>query len=320
MKNYDIMGKRKIFFGLSLTIILIGLISGIFVNKFKLDIQYTGGTQLTFEMKDSNFKPSDAIIIAKDITGKEVTAQSLANINPNDQNTKVNLLLINVASAQKLTNEQSQALIKAIQDKYSLEKYPQVNDVDPSIGKELLGTALKSLGLAFFLIIIYIAFRFKAMSGFMAAIFAIVGLLSDMTVMFTVYTVFSIPVNDALIAAVLTILGYSLNDTIIVYDRIRENANTLNKLPVFEVLNRSIVQTLNRTLNTSLLTFTAITCVYVMASINNIPSLKDFSFPLMVGIVSGTYSSIFVSVPLWGIWKNSQMKKRKIVTRKSAKA
>src|SRR5659263_68766 len=252
MKNYDIMGKRKIFFGLSLLIILIGLTSGIF-RGFKLDIQYTGGTQMQFEMKDSNFEVTDAENIAKGITGKVVTA-------------------------------------------------------------------LKSMAIAFFLIIIYIAFRFKAMSGFMAAIFAIVGLLSDMTVMFTVYTVFSIPVNDALIAAVLTILGYSLNDTIIVYDRIRENANSFNKLPVFEVLNRSIVQTLNRTLNTSLLTFTAITCVYVMASINNIPSLKDFSFPLMVGIVSGTYSSIFVSVPLWGIWKNSQMKKRKIVTRKSAKA
>src|SRR5665647_231892 len=319
MKNYDIMGKRKIFFGLSLLIILIGLTSGIF-RGFKLDIQYTGGTQMQFEMKDSNFEAADAEKMARDITGKVVTAQKMATINADAQNAKVDLLMLKVASAQPLTNEQSQALINAIKEKYNVEKTPQINNVEPSIGRELLGTALKSMAIAFFLIIIYIAFRFKAMSGFMAAIFAIVGLLSDMTVMFTVYTVFSIPVNDALIAAVLTILGYSLNDTIIVYDRIRENANTLNKLPVFEVLNRSIVQTLNRTLNTSLLTFTAITCVYVMASINNIPSLKDFSFPLMVGIVSGTYSSIFVSVPLWGIWKNSQMKKRKIVTRKSAKA
>ena len=319
MKNYDIMGKRKIFFGLSLLIILIGLTSGIF-RGFKLDIQYTGGTQMQFEMKDSNFEVTDAENIAKGITGKVVTAQKMSAINADVQNAKVELLMLKVASGQPLSNEQSQALIKAIKEKYNVEKSPQINNVEPSIGKELLGTALKSMAIAFFLIIIYIAFRFKAMSGFMAAIFAIVGLLSDMTVMFTVYTVFSIPVNDALIAAVLTILGYSLNDTIIVYDRIRENANSLNKLPVFEVLNRSIVQTLNRTLNTSLLTFTAITCVYVMASINNIPSLKDFSFPLMVGIVSGTYSSIFVSVPLWGIWKNSQMKKRKIVTRKSAKA
>lgn len=320
MKTFDIMGKRKIFFGLSLTIILIGLISGIFVNKFKMDIQFIGGTQMQFEMKDSNFDTADAEKIAKDITGKVVTGQKMATINSIAQNAKVDLLMLKVASTEPLSAEQSQALIKAIQEKYGIDKSPQIRNVDPSIGKELLGTALRSMLIAFILIIIYIAIRFRAMSGLPAALFAIVGLLSDMTVMFTVYTVFKIPVNDALIAAVLTILGYSLNDTIIVYDRIRENANTFNKLPVFEVLNRSIVQTLNRTLNTSLLTFMAITCVFVLASINNVPSLTQFSFPLMVGIVSGTYSSIFVSVPLWGIWKNSQTKNKKTVVRKSARA
>lgn len=317
MKTFDIMGKRKIFFGLSLLIILIGLTSGIF-KGFQLDIQYTGGTQFQFEMKDANYSKADAEDIAsKIITDKVVSAQPMF-----DKVTQVNLLLLKVASKERLSDEQSKALVKAISEKFNVntDKVPQINFVDATIGKELLGTALKSLGLAFLLIIIYIGFRFRTMSGVPAAIFAIVGLLSDMTVMFTVYTVFNIPVNDSLIAAVLTILGYSLNDCIIIYDRIRENANTLNKLPVFEVLNRSIVQTLNRTLNTSLLTFMAITCVFIMASINNIPSLKEFSFPLMVGIVSGTYSSIFVSVPLWGIWKNNQMKNRKIVTRKSARA
>lgn len=320
MKIYDIMGKRKIFLILSCLIILVGLTSSI-LKGFKLDIQYTGGTEFKFEMKDSNFEASEAGKIAEKATnGKLVTAQTTHPLNPNDPNAKLNVLMLKVASSEPLSNEQSQALIKAINEKYDLDQSPEISNVEPSIAGELLRGAIASLAISFLLIIIYIAIRFKAMSGFMAAFFAIVGLLSDMTVMFTIYTLFNIPVNDSLIAAVLTIIGYSLNDTIIVYDRIRENANSLNKLPVFEVLNRSICQTLNRTLNTSLLTFVSITIVFILASIYDIPSLRDFSFPLMVGIVSGTYSSIFISLPLWGIWKNSQMKKRKLVTRKSAKA
>ena len=319
MKTFDLMGKRKIFLTLSCLIVLIGLTSFL-IKGFQLDIQYTGGTQFLFEMKDSNFVTSDAEKIAKDVTGKVVTGQTTHPLNPNDPNVKLNVLMLKVASIEPLSNDQSQALIKAINEKYNLTQSPEINNVEPSIGRELLGTAIKSMLLAFFLIVLYIAFRFRAMSGFMAAIFAIVGLLSDMTVMFTIYTVFNIPVNDSLIAAVLTIVGYSLNDTIIVYDRIRENASTLNKLPVFEVLNRSIVQTLNRTLNTSLLTFVSITIVFILASMYDIQSLREFSFPLMVGIVSGTYSSIFISLPLWGMWKNKQMKNRKTVTRKTARA
>jgi preprotein translocase subunit SecF len=154
------------------------------------------------------------------------------------------------------------------------------------------------------------------MSGLSAGVTSVIALLHDAAILLSVYTVFNIPLNESFIAAVLTILGYSMNDTIIIYDRIRENSSLLRKFPIGELVNKSILQTLARSINTVLTVLICIATIYIYASINNIESVKQFSFPLMVGIASGCYSSIFIASPLFVMWKESQAK-RKIAAKPS---
>lgn len=156
------------------------------------------------------------------------------------------------------------------------------------------------------------------MSGLSAGVMAVLALLHDAAIMLSVYTVFRIPLNDSFIAAVLTILGYSMNDTIIIYDRIRENSNLLRKVPIAELVNKSILQTLARSINTVVTVLICVTTVYVFAVYHNIKSIQDFSLPLIVGITSGCYSSIFIASPLWVMWRQSKSKKK--VPSKAVKA
>jgi len=126
--------------------------------------------------------------------------------------------------------------------------------------------------------------------------------------MFAVYTIFRIPVNESFIAAVLTILGYSLNDTIVIYDRIRENAKIIGSKDIENLVNTSVVQTMSRTIYTTISTLICVIVIYIFAAVNNIQSLKEFSFPLIFGLVSGTYSTVFIASPLWMLWRNARMK------------
>lgn len=133
--------------------------------------------------------------------------------------------------------------------------------------------------------------------------------MHDVAFMFFVYVIFRIPLNDVFVAAILTILGYSLNDTIILYDRIRENSRLLSKLSYAELVNRSTAETISRTINTGITTLISVLTLYVFALANNIESLVNFSFPLLIGMISGIYSSVFIASPLWVIWKERTHKK-----------
>ncbi|MBZ4644832.1 MAG: protein-export rane protein SecF [Clostridia bacterium] len=156
--------------------------------------------------------------------------------------------------------------------------------------------------IASILMLIYITFRFEFKSG----VAAVIAMIHDVLVMLTVYAVFRIPINTSFIAAILTILGYSINDTIIVFDRIRENRKYMKKEEFSNVVNKSIWQTMARSINTSLTTLLTITVLYILG----VQSIKDFAFPLIVGIVSGTYSSIFIASPIWVMWREWEAKKK----------
>ena len=146
--------------------------------------------------------------------------------------------------------------------------------------------------------------RFRTIGGLSAGVMGVLALIHDCLIVFGVFVVLRIPINDSLIAVVLTILGYSINDTIVVFDRYRENYRlTGGKMPLPELVNLSINQTLSRTINTTMTTFTAITVVYVFATIYGIDSIRNFALPMMVGIISGAYSTIFIAGTLWVLWK-----------------
>jgi preprotein translocase subunit SecF len=228
---------------------------------------------------------------------------------------------LNVATtAQTLTVEEQNKIMEVVGKDFGIKKdsQPEIRNVDPFIGKELRNNALKAALVAALLIIVYVGIRFRVMSGISAGVMGVLALFHDVLLMLAVYTVFDIPMNESFIAAVLTILGYSMNDTIIIYDRIRENSSMLRKMPIAELVNRSIIQTLNRSINTVLTVLISILTIYIFAYVNKIHSVTEFTFPLLVGIASGCYSSIFIASPFYVMWK--EHKAKKAAAPKSAKA
>jgi preprotein translocase subunit SecF len=169
-------------------------------------------------------------------------------------------------------------------------------------------------------IILYVWWRFKAVNGLSAGIFGVVALIHDVLIMVAVYIIFKIPLNESFIAATLTVIGYSMNDTVIIYDRIRENNRLLKKTAIAELVNRSVVQTLNRSINTVVTTLISIIIVFIFASINNIQSLREFTFPLIIGFASGVYSSIFIAGALYVDWMEHKEKKKLAAKASKAKA
>lgn len=186
----------------------------------------------------------------------------------------------------------------------------QVNSVSESFGSAFFGKAIFAVILASALVIIYVAYRFRKVGGFKAGITALAALIHDVLFVYFIDVIFGITIDTNFIAVFLTILGYSLNDTIVIYDRIRENSAIYNnKLSIREITNLSITQSLKRTCVTSLTTFAAITSVTVVAAIQGLDSILTFSIPMSVGTLCGTFSSLFVAGPLYVFWCEHSEKK-----------
>lgn len=316
---FDFVGKKNYFFILSGLIILAGLIAFL-VNGFNLDIQFQGGTQIEIEMENGDFEANKAGDVASQAINKKISAQHSHTLNANDNNKRIDFLVLKVASSEALSNEERSKVMDAIKSEFKVKENGSVTErrVDPSIGAELLSKGLFAVVLASILMLLYIWIRFNIMSGLFAGLTAVVALIHDAAVMLSVYTIFQIPLNESFIAAVLTILGYSMNDTIVIYDRIRENSRISRKDTVAGLVNKSILQSLSRSINTVATTLACVLTIYIFASYNGIASIKEFTFPLLVGLASGTYSSIFIASPLWVMWKEGQAKKK--LAAKSANA
>ncbi len=312
-KMIDIVGNRKYFFTISIVLILAGIV-GYLVNGLQLDIQFQGGTIIQMQMNDDTFDIEKAKTAASDAINKNVDAQKLEVLSSQNSSEKIHLLMLKISSEDTLTEDELNKVVSAMRTEFNLKQdaQMQVQSVQPFIGKELMQKGILASIVASILIVLYVWWRFSSISGLSAAVMALVALFHDIMVMFAVYTIFKIPVNESFIAAVLTILGYSINDTIVIYDRIRENTRLMRKVTQRELVNTSIMQTMSRTINTSVTTFLSVFVVYIFASVNNITSLKEFTLPLLVGIVSGVYSTVFIASPLWLMWKEHKAKVRAV--------
>ena len=187
-------------------------------------------------------------------------------------------------------------------DQYEIKS----SKLDSKKVNEIFDTLKKDYGLkqdALVAMLIYIAIRFEFKFG----VAALTALIHDILVTLSVYAIFNIPVNAPFIAAILTIIGYSINDTIVIFDRIRENSKTMRTAPTIEVADKSLTQTMSRSINTTLTTLITIIAVNVF-----VPAVRDFSFPLVIGIATGAYSSIFIASPTWVWLKNKASKKKGI--------
>ncbi len=314
---FDIIGKRKWFFAISITIMVIGIIGYFVFDGFKLDIQFQGGTIFEIEMQDDNFDEERAEEIVRETLGKIATGMKSRALSAGNSGEDIHLLTLNIADP--LTSEEQDKLMEALRKEFNISDDAQMNisNVEPTIGGEQLRKGIQAIFITLFLIICYIAVRFRVMHGWSSGLIAVVALLHDVMVMLIVYIIFRIPLNDSFVAGILTILGYSLNDTVIIYDRIRENTKLMHKVSYKELVNTSIVQTLSRTLNTTAITLMSVIVLFVFSVYYGIESITEFAFPLMMGIISGTYSSICICGPLWVMWRELQQRK---LAKKASKA
>ena len=299
-QRFAILKNFKIFGGISALLVVTGLVALILLpfgkNLFNLSIVFAGGTEMEFNMhtvvtQDIQTEVSD---LFKDATG--VDASSVTSSGDGNED-----VLIRSTS---ITSEQRAAVIDKMLSQYSLADTDILNnnDVSASVGSDLQRSAVVCAVLAIVLMMLYITFRFELTSG-MAAVCC---LIHDLLIMLSVYVWLQIPLDSNFIAAALTILGYSINASIIVFDRVRENLRTARREDFASVAERSVWQTMGRTINTTLTTLFTIGMVFILG----VPSLKQFTLPLIVGILAGGWSSVLLSCSLWNVFRKKFRKKR----------
>ena len=303
---FDFVGKKKIFFTISIALLAVSMVCAV-VFGVNLDIQFKGGAIMTYSY-DGEIAKADFEKTVEGVLDQQVNLQSQTDVVTGKQN-----YVITTSDVAGLNSEKQLELINALQEAYSGNNVESVsiNVVDPIIGKEFLAKCMVAVAFASVLMICYIAFRFKKIGGWSAGVCAVIALFHDLLAVFATFVIFKISINDNFIAVLLTILGYSLNDTIVIYDRIRENKRLFgNKLSTGELVNKSLNQSLSRSIMTTVTTITAMVVVSVVALIYNVNSILSFSFPLIIGMLSGVYSSLCISAPLWVVWQERKAAKR----------
>ena len=300
--------NRKWFYAISICLMLIGVIS-LFIRGVQLDIQFSGGTKISYSYT-GDVATTDVESIVSNVLGKRATAQSQTSVTGGDTKT----IVISVGGTDSITTDQLEQITAKLNEKFSgnnIELH-ETQSVEPYIGHRFFRNGLIAMGIAMVLIVIYVTFRFKIISGFSAALTALIALFHDLLLVFFTFVIFGIPINDGFVAVVLTILGYSVNDTIVIYDKIRYNKRLYaGKMSIEEIANTSINQCLTRTINTSLMSGAAIFLVFIFSLVSGLTSVSHFALPLMVGIVSGCYSSITLPGTLWVTWQKLGEKKAK---------
>ena len=266
-----------------LSLILIFL--SLFIILFKglnLGVDFKGGTLIEIRTDNSNIKISEI-------------RQSFLKMNLGDVNVKkfgkANDYLVKI----EMTESNNENFIKSINEKLSSDlgsniNFRRVENVGPKVSKELLKAGLLAISLSLIAMLFYIWIRFE----WQFSLGAIIALMHDVIITVGIFSFLSYEVNLSIVAAVLTIVGYSMNDTVVIFDRIRENLKKYSKIPISEISNTSTNQTLSRTLITSVTTLLALFSIYIFGG----AILKGFSFAMIIGVIIGTYSSIFVATPI----------------------
>lgn len=299
MLKFSFFKNRKWFFMISTAFLLTGILVSLFMG-IKMDIQFKGGSILKYTYEGSiDLNQVDSAVSAA--LKQEVSSQETITFGDNKK-----YLVINVAGTVALTPDEQIALKAALDQTFPAAgfKLESANLVSPFIGRELLIKGLWAILIASVLIVAYVWYSFRSMSGPSAGVMGLIALYHDVLVAFFAFVILRIPLNESLIAVILTILGFSINDTIVVYDRIRENERLQKgKMPLADLVDLSINQSFTRSVNTSLATFGAIGVAYIFAFIYGIDSIKEFALPMMLGVISGSYSTICLAGPLWVMWK-----------------
>ena len=296
-RQLKIVEHAKLYWAVSIIIILLGAVFLIVNGGFAEDIDFAGGLSMTVDMGEQveglDLKEISSLV-------KEVAP----NVGePIIQRSDANQIVIQTISVE---NDVRDAIQNKILEKYSLEPSAilSADNVSATVGGELKSQALQATAIAALFMLLYITIRFEFKTG----VAAIVALIHDCAIMLSFYAIFRVPINTTFIAAILTIIGYSINNSIVVFDRIRENYKKNKRAPFNETVNNSVKQTLTRSINTTITTLLPV----LMLLIFGVSSIRTFTIPLIVGLLAGTYSSVLLAAPVWaGLKKWQDNRKRR---------
>jgi len=292
---FKFVEKSKYFAITPIVIILLGVIFMAFSGGFVQDVDFAGGMTMYVEM------------------GKEVNLDEVANVVKGADESITSPKVLNSDGTQiiiqttPIERDVRNKIIEALKENFKIEDSAvlQVEDVTATMGAELRAQALKAALIACLLMLVYISIRFDFFTGASA----VICLIHDVLIMLSFYLVFRVPINANFIAAMLTIIGYSINNTIVVFDRVRENQGKVKKSDLNALVNTSLNQSVRRSVYTSLTTLIPVILLYILG----VDSIKDFALPLIVGLLAGTYSSLFLAGPIWvgmkNLFKKSKLKK-----------
>ena len=292
MKNFDFVANLKKMLIISLCIMLVGVACNIIFGT-NLDISFKGGTQIRYSYETA--PDLDALTaLAKEKLGAEASL-NLDNVNNTD--------VVSIQLPGEVSTEQKQALDDQLAKDFADNKMEifSSNTLSASMGTKFLLRCLLALGLAAVLLIVYVGFRFRNIGGVKAGVSALIALVHDLLIVYFTFVIFGIELNDNFVAVMLTILGYSLNDTIVIFDRIR-TVRRRSEAPLEDIVNDSLHHVLRRTIVTTATTCVAILAVLVVALVMNVDSIISFALPMLLGAISGSYSSLFLSGPIWVKW------------------
>ena len=294
MKNF--VGNKFKYLLIPALIIVAGIVMYFVHGGFNFDVDFMGGIRMEVDL-GQDVPNNELTDIVNDVLAKNDGAGKVTVQKSGDNGNQI------VIKTPPVDESVKTEIFNELKAKYNLEDEAllSVSSASASFGLETQRKALLFTLLAIACILIYIAIRFEWRS----AVMAVMALAINVLVMASVYTVTNIPLNTTFIAAMLTVVGYSINNTIVIFDRIRENMRMRKKnTTVSDLVNKSISETLGRTINSTITTLITIVLIYILG----VNTIKEFALPLIIGIIAGAYTSIFVASPFWAVWKESDMK------------
>lgn len=299
-KILDFCSKRKIFLIISLSLIVITILAT-FILKINVAIEFKGGTIITYKYSEA-INESEIKSVVEEIVNTPVKINAGENIGTGEKN-----ITISFTSKEGLSAEKQSEITNTIQEKFPESELSLLDstDVSPSSGREFFLKCMVAVILSAIVLIIYIAFRFKKIGGLSAGVCAVIALCQDLILVYGSFIICGFEINSNFMAVILTILGYSINDTIVIYDRIRENKQIMPKTKLAELVNLSCTQSLTRSIRTSVTTVATMLIVTIVIALNGYTSLLSFTVPLIFGMTLGAYSSLCVAPMLW-VWWNEK--------------
>jgi len=292
----NILGKRYLFFGLSLLIIVPGLIL-LFARGLPLSVDFKGGSLLEVSFTNESPAPADIIAVYQEADIKDVQVRTSETGSY-------------IIRSQFLENETRDLLLKALAEKIGELTVIRFDNVGPSIGQQVTSRGTIAVVVSSLLVVLFIAWSFRGVQNALRyGICAILAMIHDVAIIFSITAFGSLllgwEIDSLFLTALLTVIGFSMQDTIVVFDRIRENANTYRRLDFETLVNHSIVQTLQRSINTQLMTVEFLLLALILFGG---VTLQEFASILLIGLLSGTYSSIFIAAPILVLWENREWK------------